>query len=84
MTSFFPTVNGPAHQYNPDTGEEMMNSLLEGFSDDDMEDTPYVKSVFVVHVGCTRCVASNPDHTMHRQARITVGVGCTRACIVLF
>ena len=43
-----------------------------------------VREVLIVHVGCTRCVASNPDHTMHRQARITVGVGCTRACIVLF
>jgi hypothetical protein len=33
-----------------------------------------VKSVFVIHVGGTRCVTSSTDNTMNRQARITLKV----------
>ena len=31
----------------------------------------YVKSVFIVHVGGTRCVTSSTDHIMKIHARIT-------------
>ena len=41
----------------------------------------YVKSIFVVHVGCTRCVTSNTDHNMQIQARITLSVEFIRTCI---
>ena len=44
----------------------------------------YVKSIFVVHVGCTRCVTSNTDHYMKIQARITLRVEFIRTCILLF
>jgi hypothetical protein len=33
-----------------------------------------VKSVFVIHVGGTRCVTSSTDNIMNRQARITLKV----------
>ena len=40
--------------------------------------------VFMVHVGGTRCVTSSTDNTMTRQACITWGVECIRACIFIF
>ena len=48
----------------------------------------YVKSIFVVHVGCTRCVTSNTDHSLHVHmqihAWITLTVECIRACMLMF
>ena len=44
----------------------------------------YVKSVFVVHVGGTRCVTSSTDHYMNIHARITLSVEFIRTCIFLF
>ena len=43
-----------------------------------------VREVFIVHVGGTRCVTSSTDNTMTRQACITWGVECIRACIFIF
>ena len=42
----------------------------------------YVKSVFMMHVGCTRCVTSNTDH--HLKIRARMGVDLIRACMFLF
>ena len=39
----------------------------------------YVK-VLIVHVGGTRCVPSNTDHILNRQARVTWTVACIRTC----
>jgi hypothetical protein len=44
----------------------------------------YVKSVFVVHVGGTRCVTSSTDNNMNIHARITLNVECIRTCIFIF
>ena len=44
----------------------------------------YVKSVFIVHVGGTRCVTSSTDNIMKIHARITLTVECIRTCIFLF
>ena len=44
----------------------------------------YVKSVFIVHVGGTRCVPSRTDNIMKRQARITLKVEFIRGYIFLF
>ena len=43
--------------------------------------TRYVKSVFLVHVGGTRCVTSSTDHIIKVQARITLSVEFIRTCI---
>jgi crotonobetainyl-CoA:carnitine CoA-transferase CaiB-like acyl-CoA transferase len=42
----------------------------------------YVKSVLMMHVGCTRCVTSNTDHNLKIRARM--GVDLIRACMFLF
>ena len=47
------------------------------------EDT-YVKPVFIVHVGGTRCVTSSTDNIMKIHVRITVTVEFIRTCIFLF
>ena len=44
----------------------------------------YVKFVFIVHVGGTRCVTSNTDNTMKIHACITLGVAFIRACLYVF
>ena len=44
----------------------------------------YVKSVFVVHVGGTRCVTSRTGKNIKRRARITLTVACIRTCILIF
>jgi hypothetical protein len=44
----------------------------------------YVKSVFIVHVGGTRCVTSSTDHYMNIHARITLSIEFIRTCIFLF
>ena len=44
----------------------------------------YVKSVFMIHVGGTRCVPSSTDHIMKILARITLKVEIIRTCIFLF
>ena len=48
-----------------------------------VEDARYVKSVFLVHVGGTRCVTSSTDHYMKIQARTTLSVEVIRTCIFL-
>jgi len=45
--------------------------------------TRYVE-VFLVHVGCTRCLTSSTDHYMKIHARKTLGVEFIRASIFLF
>ena len=44
----------------------------------------YVKSVFMIHVGGTRCVTSSTDNIMKIHARITLTVEFIRTCIFLF
>ena len=44
----------------------------------------YVTSVFMIHVGCTRCVTSSTGNTMNMHARITLTVEFIRTCIFLF
>ena len=43
-----------------------------------------VKSVFIVHVGGTRCVTSSTANNMKIHARITLTVEFIRTCIFLF
>ena len=43
-----------------------------------------VKSVFIVHVGGTRCVPSSTDNILKIRARITLTVEFIRTCIFLF
>ena len=44
----------------------------------------YVKSVFIIHVGGTRCVTFSTDHSMKIRARITLTVACIRTCLFIF
>ena len=44
----------------------------------------YVKSVFIVHVGGTRCVTSRTNNIMKIQARITLKVEVIRGYIFIF
>ena len=44
----------------------------------------YVKSVFIIHVGGTRCVPSSTDNIMKIRARITWTVEFIRTCIFIF
>ena len=44
----------------------------------------YVKSVFIVHVGGTRCVTFSTDNIMKIRARITLNVEFIRTRIFLF
>ena len=44
----------------------------------------YVNSVFIVHVGGTRCVTSSTDNNMKIHVRITLNVEFIRTCIFLF
>ena len=44
----------------------------------------YVKLVFVIHVGGTRCVTSSTANMMKIHARITLTVEFIRTCIILF
>ena len=44
----------------------------------------WVREVFVVHVGGTRCVTSSTGNNMNIHARITWTVEFIRTCIVLF
>ena len=44
----------------------------------------YVKSVFIVHVGCTRCVTFSTANNMKIHVRITLTVECIRTRIFLF
>ena len=44
----------------------------------------YVKSVFIVHVGGTRCVTRSIDHIIQIHARITWGVVVIRAIFFIF
>ena len=46
--------------------------------------TRYVKSVFIVHVGGTRCVTSSTDNIIKIHARITLTVEFIRTRIFLF
>ena len=45
--------------------------------------TRYVKPVFVIHVGGTRCVTASTDNIMNRHARITLTVAFIRTCIFI-
>jgi len=47
-------------------------------------DVWYVKSIFMIHVGGTRCVTSSTDHNMNIQARITLNVEFIRGYIFYF
>ena len=44
----------------------------------------YVKSVFMIHVGCTRWVTSSTDNIMKIHACITLTVEFIRTCMFLF
>jgi hypothetical protein len=41
----------------------------------------WVREIFLIHVGGTRCVTSSTDHIMKIRARITLTVECIRTCI---
>ena len=43
-----------------------------------------MKSVFMIHVGGTRCVTSSTDNNMKIHVRITLTVEFIRTCIVYF
>jgi hypothetical protein len=43
-----------------------------------------VREVFIVHVGCTRCVTSSTDNNLKIHARITLNVEFIRTCIFIF
>jgi hypothetical protein len=43
-----------------------------------------VREIFIIHVGCTRCVTSSTDNIMKIRARITLTVEFIRTCIFLF
>ena len=43
----------------------------------------YVKSIFIIHVGSTRCVTSSTDNIMKTHARITLTVEFIRTCIFI-
>ena len=47
-------------------------------------DGMYVKLVFVIHVGGTRCVPSSTDNIMNIRARITLTVEFIRGYIFIF
>ena len=55
-----------------------------GLGDQTMEFVRYVKLVFVIHVGGTRCVPFSTANNMKRHVRITVTVECIRTCIFVF
>ena len=44
----------------------------------------YVREVFIIHVGGTRCVTSSTDNIMKILARITLTVEFIRTCIFIF
>ena len=44
----------------------------------------WVREVFIIHVGGTRCVTSSTDNIMKIHARITLTVEFIRTCIFLF
>ena len=41
----------------------------------------WVREIFIIHVGGTRCVTSSTDHIMKIRARITLTVEFIRTCI---
>jgi hypothetical protein len=45
---------------------------------------PQVREMFIVHVGCTRCVTSSIDRMVQIHARITWGVEFIRAIFFIF
>ena len=47
-------------------------------------DVEYVKSIFIIHVGGTRCVTFSTDNIMKIRARITLTVEFIRECIFIF
>ena len=49
-----------------------------------LDQNGYVKSVFVVHVGGTRCVTFSTANNMKIHVRITLNVEFIRTCIFLF
>ena len=49
-----------------------------------LEERLYVKSIFIIHVGGTRCVTSSTDNIMKIRARITLTVEFIRGCIFIF
>jgi hypothetical protein len=57
----------------PDDGGDALFSIGRRL-DVDVKFTRYVKSVFIVHVGGTRCVTSRTDNIMKIRARITLTV----------
>ena len=44
----------------------------------------YVKSVFIIHVGGTRCVTSSTDNIMKIHVRITLTVECIRVFVYVY
>jgi hypothetical protein len=50
---------------------------------DSLSVAAYVKSVFIVHVGGTRCVTSSTDNNLKILARITLTVEFIRTCIFI-
>ena len=68
-----------ANQYQKE--DETLTRILDGMS---MWTQRYVKSVFMIHVGGTRCVTSSTDNNMKIRARITLTVEVIRTCIFLF
>ena len=90
-------VNEQRYQVEKAGGEESaltIDSLLRNAGDASPLRQPHqvaaaaaavqVKSVFIVHVGGTRCVTSSTDHSMTIHVRITLTVEVIRTCIFVF
>ena len=60
-------------------GDTLAEIVFQGYDGD-----TYVKSVFIVHVGGTRCVTFSTANNMKIHVRITLTVECIRTCIFLF
>jgi hypothetical protein len=77
-------VLGHRHCQHPVKNTERLRSRGRRFFWGDQNRPRYVKSVFVIHVGGTRCITSSTDNIMKILARITLNVEFIRTCIFIF
>ena len=77
-------VLGHRHCQHPVKNTERLRSRGRRFFWGDQNRPRYVKSVFVIHVGGTRCITSSTDNIMKILARITLTVEFIRTCIFIF